>query len=107
MDSRPQKASKLGLWNGFGILIFDQQIRRMKTKEEFHQLIDSIEDENVLRAYFELVRMLNLPAEGRLMKDLSSDQRAELMSSYQESFDEGQWVSQEEMKNRNSQWLSK
>jgi hypothetical protein len=79
----------------------------MKTKEEFHQLIDSIEDENVLRAYFELVRMLNLPAEGRLMKDLSSDQRAELMSSYQESFDEGQWVSQEEMKNRNSQWLSK
>jgi hypothetical protein len=95
------------LWNGFGILIFDQQIRKMKTKEEFHQLIDSIEDENVLRAYFELVRMLNLPAEGRLMKDLSSDQRAELMSSYQESFDEGQWVSQEEMKNRNSQWLSK
>ena len=79
----------------------------MKTKEEFHQLIDSIEDENVLRAYFELVRMLNLPAEGRLMKDLSSDQRAELMSSYQESFDEGQWVSQEKMKNRNSQWLSK
>ncbi len=79
----------------------------MKTKEEFHQLIDSIEDENVLRAYFELVRMLNLPAEGRLMKDLSSDQRAELMSSYQESFDEGQWVSQEEMKNRNTQWLSK
>lgn len=107
MDSRPQKASKLGLWVGFGILIFDQQIRRMKTKEEFHLLIDSIEDENVLRAYFELVRMLNLPAEGRLMKDLSSDQRAELMSSHQESFDEGQWVSQVEMKNRNSQWLSK
>ncbi len=75
----------------------------MKTKEEFHLLIDSIEDENLLRAYYELVRMLSLQEEGTLMQLLSADQKSELIRSYEESFDEGQLLSHEEMKGRNAQ----
>ncbi len=81
------------------------RFEKMKTKEEFHLLIDSIEDENLLRAYYELVRMLNLQEEGKLMQSLSADQKSELMRSYEESYDEGQLLNHEEMKRRNSKWL--
>ena len=77
----------------------------MKTKEEFHLLIDTIEDENALRAYYELVRMLNLKEEGKLTQALSAGQKEELLQSYQESFDESELIGHEEMKKRNSQWL--
>lgn len=31
----------------------------MKIKEEFHHLIDSIDDEQVLKGYYELIQNLN------------------------------------------------
>lgn len=38
------------------------------------------------------------------MQSLSADQKAELMRSYEESYDEGQLLNHEEMKRRNSKW---
>ncbi len=105
MDSRP-KGNRNG---GYGMVLESlssmNRFEKMKTKEEFHLLIDSIEDENLLRAYYELVRMLNLQEEGKLMQSLSADQKSELMRSYEESYDEGQLLNHEEMKRRNSKWL--
>ena len=44
----------------------------MRTKEEFHKLIDKIEDEQLLKAYFQLIQKLNKNEVGKLRKDLPS-----------------------------------
>jgi hypothetical protein len=77
----------------------------MKSKEEFHHLIDSIEDERALLAYYELVRMLNRQEEGKLLATLLPEQKKALIQSYESSFEEEKLVSHEEMKRRNSKWL--
>lgn len=63
MDSRPKGNRKGGYGMVLESLSSMNRFEKMKTKEEFHLLIDSIEDENLLRAYYELVRMLNLQEE--------------------------------------------
>lgn len=78
----------------------------MKTKEEFHDLIDSIQDEKALQVYLELVRMLN-GGKGQHVpfQDLSPEQRADLLKSYEESFDENELVDHETVKSQFQQWL--
>ncbi|MFN8397381.1 MAG: hypothetical protein U0176_22350 [Bacteroidia bacterium] len=57
----------------------------MKTKEEFHQLIDSIQDEKALQVYLELVRMLSGGrGQNAAFQDLSPEQREDLMKSYED-----------------------
>ena len=77
----------------------------MKTKEEFHLLIDSIEDERALQVYFELVKMMTGAEEGKAMKELSPEQRADLKLSYEESFDETQLIEYESVKAGFGKWL--
>jgi hypothetical protein len=77
----------------------------MKTKEQFHQLIDAIEDEKMLKAYYELVKMLSGTDEGKLTRELSPAQQEDLLKSYEESFDEDQLVDHEEMKRQYKKWL--
>jgi hypothetical protein len=77
----------------------------MKTKEEFHLLIDSIEDEKALLIYFELVKMLTGSEEGRFMQEMSPEQREDLLKSYEESFQEDQIVDHESVKAQFQKWL--
>jgi hypothetical protein len=45
----------------------------MKTKEEFHNLIDKIENEELLKSYFKLIKTLNNNQTGKLWDVLSSE----------------------------------
>lgn len=79
----------------------------MKTKEEFHKLIDKIEDEEVLKGYFELILRLNNNQTGDLWNRLSTEEKEELLLSYTESFDPNNLISHDEVKKQHAKWLGK
>ena len=58
----------------------------MKTKENFHKLIDKIEDEEILKAYYELIQRLNKSQTGGLWNSLNKSEKEELLLSFDESF---------------------
>jgi len=79
----------------------------MRTKEDFHNLIDKIEDEAVLEGYFKLIQRLNNNQTGELWNDLSPEEKDELLLSYEESFDPNNLISHEEVKKHHDKWLKK
>lgn len=79
----------------------------MKTKDEFHKLIDTIEDEKVLKAYLKLIQKLNTNQTGELWNDLTQEEKQELLLSYGESFDSNNLISHDEVKKQHDKWLKK
>lgn len=79
----------------------------MKTKDDFHNLIEKIEDEEVLKGYFKLIQRLNNSQTGELWDSLSSEEKDELLLSYEESFDPNNLISHQEVKKQHDKWLGK
>lgn len=79
----------------------------MRTKDDFHNLIDKIEDEEVLRGYFKLIQRLNNNQTGELWEGLSPEEKDELLISYDESFDSKNLISHDEVKKKHDKWLRK
>ena len=79
----------------------------MRTKDEFHKLIDNIEDEQLLMAYFQLIKKLNLNEVGKLWEGLTSEEKEELLISYEESNQPQNLVSHIEVKKNLQKWLKK
>lgn len=79
----------------------------MRTKEDFHKLIDKIEDEEVLKGYFNLIQRLNSNQTGELWNTLSAEEKEELLLSYEESSDPNNLVSHDDVKKQHTKWLGK
>ncbi len=79
----------------------------MRTKDDFHNLIEKIEDEEVLKGYFKLIQRLNNHQTGELWDSLSPEEKDELLLSYEESLDPTNLISHEEVKKQHDKWLRK
>lgn len=77
----------------------------MSVKEDFHQLIDSINDEETLESYYRLIEQINNAQAGEFWNELTEDQKADLLKAYEESFDQNQLISHEEAKRQHKRWL--
>ena len=77
----------------------------MKIKDDFHHLIDTIEDEQLLQHYYQLIQKINHDQNGRLWNNLREDEKKELLMAYDESFDSNNLLSHEEVKRQHVQWL--
>ena len=77
----------------------------MNVKDDFHHLIDTIEDENLLKSYYQLIQSINNVSEGMLWKSLNEEQKKELLIAYDESFDESNLLSHEQVKFQHEKWL--
>jgi hypothetical protein len=77
----------------------------MKIKDDFHHLIDTIDDEQLLKSYYQLIQNMNSQSDGTLWNALSENQKEELLLSYDESFDEKNLLSHEEVKLQHEKWL--
>lgn len=77
----------------------------MNIKEDFHQLIDSIEDEQLLKSYYQLIQKINIDQNGHLWNSLSEDEKKELLTAYEESFDSNNLISHEQVKLQHDKWL--
>ena len=85
------------------ILVF--YIYIMKIKDDFHHLIDAIEDEQLLKGYYELIQRINSNQSGRLWNNLSEKEKKELLIAYEESFDNSNLLSHEQVKLQHERWL--
>jgi hypothetical protein len=79
----------------------------MRTKDNFHKLIDTISDKRALEGYYKLIKKLNTAQTGELWKDLTEEEKKELLLSYDESFDSTNLVSHEVVKKQHRKWLKK
>ncbi|MCF8256613.1 MAG: hypothetical protein K9J06_03620 [Flavobacteriales bacterium] len=78
----------------------------MKAREDLHRLIDTIDNEKMLRSYLTLFRQLRAHETGALWNSLSAVEQQELMSAYDESFDPAELVSHTQMREEHRKWLS-
>jgi len=79
----------------------------MSTRQEFHDYIDSISDEHLVKKYLELIKSLDQKMSGKLWQELNNEEQEEVLKSYAESFDEGQLVANEEVQSYFRKWLGK
>ncbi len=77
----------------------------MKIKDDFHHLIDSIEDEQLLQHYYRLIRGTKNDENGTLWNNLSAAEKEELLIAYDESFDNKNLLSHEQVKSQHLAWL--
>jgi hypothetical protein len=82
-----------------------QLLYAMKIKDDFHHLIDSIEDEQLLKSCYELIQKISHDGNGHLWNDLSEVEKRELLIAYEESFDTNNLLSHEQVKKQHEKWL--
>jgi len=77
----------------------------IEIRKNFHSLIDSIDNENILLFFYDMMKRKSSSKEGQILNKLSRDQKEELMLSNKESEDPMNLISHEEMKNKHKKWL--
>lgn len=75
-------------------------------KNNFHKLIDKIENENLLEQFYKAL-FYSAKKESTLWNSLSKKEKKELLLSYEESLDEKNLIPLEQVKAKHSKWLSK
>lgn len=77
----------------------------MKIKDDFHHLIDSIEDEQLLQRYYQLIQKINDDKNGQLWNGLNDEEKNDILVAYEESFDSDNLVSHDQIKKQHEKWL--
>ena len=76
-------------------------------RSEFHQLIDSIQDRELLQEYLEALRRSLNREGGELWFSLTQEQKNRVLSSFEESKHEENLISMEKMTQKHKKWLTK
>ncbi len=74
-------------------------------KKHFHILIDSIENENLLINFYDLLKKRSSSNEGCLWNSLTYQEQEELLLTLEESKNQENLINQEEMREKHKKWL--
>lgn len=77
----------------------------IELKNNFHHLIDTIENDALLSKFYTMMRNAKENQEGKLWKKLSEEERNELMLSFEESEDEANLIPDSEIQKKYEKWL--
>lgn len=77
----------------------------IELKRNFHLLIDSIENENLLASFYDLIKKRSSAKEGQLWNRLTYQEQKELISALGESENPEYLISHDEMKKKHNKWL--
>ena len=77
----------------------------IEIKKNFHSLIDSIDNENILLFFYDLMKRRSTSKEGQIWNRLSNDQQQELLLSVRESENPDNLISHEDLKIKHKKWL--
>ncbi len=77
----------------------------LELKNNFHHLIDSIDNENLLLKFYDLMKSRTAFKEGNLWSRLTKEEQEELISAFSESESEENLISHEEMIKKHKKWL--
>ena len=76
-------------------------------KKNFHALIDQIDNEHLLKSFYDLFLRRSQAKDGSLWSNLTDEEREELLLSEEESNYETNLVSHQVMKKKHQKWLKK
>ena len=74
-------------------------------KKNFHNLIDSIDNESLLSDFYTLIKRSISGKEGKLWSSLTEKEQEELNLAFKESENPDNLISQEEMRKKHKKWL--
>lgn len=77
----------------------------IELKQNFHHLIDSIDNENLLNNFYNLIKKRSSAKEGQLWNRLTTQEQEELLLSLEESKNPENLIGHEEMKRKHNKWL--
>lgn len=77
----------------------------IELKQNFHQLIDSIDNEKLLINFYDLIKTRSSAKEGQLWNRLTVLEQEELLLSLEESKNPKNLISHEEMIKKHEKWL--
>jgi len=77
----------------------------IELKKNFHHLIDSIDNENLLINFFDLIKRRYSTKEGQLWNRLTKQEQEELLLAVEESENSENLISHEEMNEKHKKWL--
>lgn len=77
----------------------------MELKQNFHHLIDSIDNEKLLINFYDLIKKRSSAKEEQLWNKLNDQEQNELLLSLEESKNPENLISHEEMKKKHKKWL--
>jgi len=77
----------------------------IELKKNFHLLIDSIDNENLLVSFYDLIKKRSSTKEGQLWCRLTSQEQEELLEALEESKKPENLISHEEMVKKHKKWL--
>ncbi len=76
-------------------------------KHQFHDLIDQVDDETILSRYLGAISSEVNGETTDLWKDVTPEEKAEILEAYEESKDTTNWISHEDVKRKYEKWLTK
>lgn len=74
-------------------------------KKSLHKLIDSIDNENLLVSFYDLIKKRASAKEGLLWNRLTELERDELLMTLEESEDPENLIDHRKMKEKHKKWL--
>ncbi len=77
----------------------------IELKKSFHLLIDSIDNEDLLASFYDLIKNRTSTKEGLLWNRLTYKEQEELLSALEESESPEYVISNDEMKKKHNKWL--
>ncbi len=77
----------------------------VELKKDFHDLIDSIDNEKLLSKFYALLKKKVSDEEGKLWKSLTKQEREEINKAIEESENPENLISLEEMRKKHKKWL--
>jgi len=77
----------------------------IEIKQNFHILIDNIENENLLINFYDLIKKRSSAIEGQLWNNLTKLEQEELLLSLEESKNPENLISHDEMIKKHKKWL--
>jgi hypothetical protein len=77
----------------------------IELKQNFHLLIDSIDNDNLLVNFYDLLKKRSSAKEGQLWNRLTSQEQEELLLSLEESKNPENLISHQEMQKKYKKWL--
>ena len=79
----------------------------LELKKDFHDLIDSINNESLLSDFYDLIKKRLSVEDGKLWKGLTKEEQEELNLAFEESEIPENLVSHEKMRKKHDKWLRK
>ena len=77
----------------------------LEIKNSFHHLIDSIDNDQLLLRFYELMKNRTSTKDGNLWARLTLQEQEELLAAFEESKDPENLISQDEMMKKHKKWL--